>query len=334
MFSGPEMCMPTEIRPLPVIVTPGAGESGPSFLLRVAQSNGLALKAMLGWLGISSLQTLTPMMIRSLAYATEAPHAWLQKNLVLWMRRDRFFGAEWLGHHWSSSLSLRGAHPQICPDCLREEGSCQSAWEMTGQFGCTRHGRLLADRCSHCGTALTWMRPAVDVCTCGRYLTAASRTQPIDPDAACWLDLLGARLQNPEQVGLASREIVPWLAHLSPDGAFTVVYAAGVRVHPNTRVPLSSRVNLSPSTVAEIVGRGVQRLREEPVGEKSCSDRFRGLVYEQALERLNTRGEAEADRCIAGELLSWVGSTPRRGLSLTGRRPLGQLDLFSAGGLK
>jgi len=321
--------MTSEIRPLPVIVLPGADESGPGYLLRVAQRNGLTLKGMLGWLGISSLQTLTPFGIRRLAYATEAPHTWLRKSLVLWLRRERFQFAEGLGHRWSSALGLRGARPQVCPDCLRERGQCRASWEMTGEFGCLQHGRLLTDSCPHCGMPLTWMRAAVDVCACGRYLTAGSPTHSLNTDHVCWLELLGARMASPEQVGLPLAETVPWLAHLSPDGAFTTVYAAGVRVHPSERIPLTSRVNPAPSTVAEIIDRGLQRLRDEAVGERSCSESMRGLVYEQALERLSTRGETEADRDIAGELLAWVRTAPRHGLSLTGRRPLGQLDLFS-----
>ena len=331
MFRWRAASMTSEPRPLPVIVVPGAGESGPGYLLRVAQRNGLTLKSMLGWLGISSLQTLTPIGIRRLAYATEAPHTWLQKNLVLWLRRDRFQFAEWLGHRWSSSLGLRGARPQVCPDCLREGGECRASWEMTGEFGCLRHDRLLTDRCPHCGMPLTWMRPAVDVCACGRYLTAGSPTHSIEADQVCWLELLSARLASPEQVGLPLAETIPWLAHLSPDGAFTAVYAVGVRVYPSERIPSTSKVNPAPSTAAEIIERGLRRLRDETVSERPCSESLRGLVYEQALERLSTRGETEADRDIAGELLAWVRSVPRRGLSLTGRRPLGQLDLFPAG---
>ncbi len=123
------------------------------------------------------------------------------------------------------------------------------------------------------------------------------------------------------------------LRHLSADGAFNLIYAVGVRLLPCTRVPASSsKMRPSPVEVSQIVDRGVQRLRNCVDLDRPCSKQFREMVYEQGLERLHVRGESAADRAIAGELLAWVRAVPRQGLSLTGRRPLGQLDLFQTWG--
>ena len=325
--------MAVDVQTLPVILPPETGESGPGFLLRVAQRNGLALKSMLSWLGVSSLQTLTPMAIRRLAHATDASYAWLQTNLTLWKWRERYRYAEWYGHGWSSLLSLRGARPQVCPDCLREGRPCQAAWEMTGAFACLGHRRLLIDRCHHCDKPLTWTRPAVEVCGCGRYISAGNSPVLVDCESTEWIALLLTKLHSRGETHCWANESHQWLSHLSADGAFNVIYAAGVRLRPCARIlATNSKAYLAPAQVAQIVRRGVQRLHDHIDLDRPCSTPFRELVYEQGLERLHARGETVADRAIAGELLAWVRDVPRQGLSLTGRRPLGQLDLFQTGG--
>ncbi|MEV7865361.1 TniQ family protein [Streptomyces sp. NPDC088124] len=46
----------------------------------------------------------------------------------------------------------RGRGSRFCPDCLRSsEGRWQLSWRLGFSFACTRHRRLLADCCPHCG---------------------------------------------------------------------------------------------------------------------------------------------------------------------------------------
>ncbi|MEU2431402.1 TniQ family protein [Streptomyces sp. NPDC007861] len=46
----------------------------------------------------------------------------------------------------------RGSGSRFCPDCLRSsDGRWQLSWRLGFSFACTRHRRLLADRCPHCG---------------------------------------------------------------------------------------------------------------------------------------------------------------------------------------
>ncbi|MDT9692015.1 TniQ family protein [Streptomyces sp. P9(2023)] len=46
----------------------------------------------------------------------------------------------------------RGSGSRFCPDCLHSsDGRWQLSWRLGFSFACTRHRRLLADRCPHCG---------------------------------------------------------------------------------------------------------------------------------------------------------------------------------------
>ncbi|MFI2377965.1 TniQ family protein [Streptomyces sp. NPDC018964] len=46
----------------------------------------------------------------------------------------------------------RGRGSRFCPDCLHSsDGRWQLSWRLGFSFACTRHRRLLVDRCPHCG---------------------------------------------------------------------------------------------------------------------------------------------------------------------------------------
>jgi hypothetical protein len=321
--------MATEIAPLPVETSPASNENGAAFLLRCAQRNGMSLKAMLNWVGISSLQSISPAAVPALALATQASQSWLLTYLPMWRRRERARCQVWHGRSWSVPLALRGLHSQVCPACLREGLPCQVKWEMTGAFGCLNHRRALIDRCPQCSKPLLWTRPAAEVCCCGRYLTSGEPPAVLANESMEWIESLCQLLGAPDAPPSGYRFRPAWLGLLSPDGAFCVVHAAGVRSRPGTPVPPScEKVRIAPAEMAEVMARGLRRLRDAGSVDEPCSAELRATVYEQGIERLSRRGETDADRNVAHELLAWIRDVPRHGLSLTGRRPLGQLNLF------
>ncbi len=321
--------MANEIAPLPVETLPGSNENGAAFLLRCAQRNGMSLKAMLNWVGTSSLQSLSPAAMPALALATQASQSWLLACLPMWRSRERARCLVWHGQSWSMPLALRGAHSQVCPVCLRDGLPCQVEWEMTGAFGCLKHRCTLIDRCPQCSKPLLWTRPAVEVCCCGGYLTSGEPPPVLANEAIEWIEGLGLLLSAPDAPPSGYRFRPAWLGFLSPDGAFCVVHAAGARSRPEASVsPACEKVRVAPAEMAEVIARGLRRLRDAGSVDEPCSAELRATVYEQGIERLSRRGETDADRDVAHELLAWIRDVPRHGLSLTGRRPLGQLNLF------
>lgn len=72
--------MRPEYAPLPAHVLPEEGESGPGFLLRTAQRNGMSLTDLLLWVGAKSLKAISPTSLRALAYVADVPYEWLMKN--------------------------------------------------------------------------------------------------------------------------------------------------------------------------------------------------------------------------------------------------------------
>jgi hypothetical protein len=321
--------MANDIEPLPVKVSPEQGESGQGFLLRVASRNALSLKAMLRWTGCTSLQTLAPGSIPAIAHATQASATWLRRNLPLNRSRAQLKFVEWHGHDWAMPLARRGWHGQICAQCLREGTPCQSVWEMTGSFACLRHRRLLIDRCPRCKAPISWARPATDVCRCGRYLSAGQDAREIDEGEAAWTSSMLTMLQSPGGVAAGLTLRPSWLTYLSPEGLFTIAFAAGVRERPGDGVlPSSSKIRSSPERNAKTLMLGLRRLAGATFIDDQSPAALRDLIFEQSLERLCARGTTQANVDIGRDLLAWLRRVPRRGLSLTGRRPLGQLNLF------
>lgn len=74
--------------------------------------------------------------------------------------------------------------PRICPQCVIEMGYLKEAWRSIGNLYCERHGAVLIDMCSHCGTKLQWSLTLLNNrCTndsCARQL----RSSPIREEIA------------------------------------------------------------------------------------------------------------------------------------------------------
>lgn len=323
--------MQTDIEPLPVQVSPDEGESGAGFLLRVAHRNGASLGKVLSWLGLKSLYNPTPEALWLLSRATQVPTAWLAARLPIRRKHAHYQTVEWMRHGWTCALALRGKRPQICPMCLKEGVPCQAGWELTGVFACVRHRCLLQDRCDHCGQRLGWERPAPDVCRCGHYLTRGVMNT-VESEALQWVSALLFKTIPDLPTGsacFATPAIPAWLDWLTPDGMFTLTYAAGLRERPSAHVAAQrGGVSLAPWEVAALIDRGLQRLRTLGSLDAPCPQELRCLLFDEALDRLAARGSTEADREIAGELQRWSSMVAGKTQPAATRRIHGQIDLF------
>lgn len=318
-----------ELQPLPVPVTPHVAESGLGYLLRLARQNGLSLTALLHWVGIRSVLDIPSEGVRALAYVADASPTWMASHLVRRRKVEGKLERTWMGRAWTSAWSLRAGHPQVCGTCLREGGICVSSWEVTGLFLCLRHGQLMRDRCDHCNQRLSWSRPAVDVCGCGRYLSGPPRDEAWPSLVIEWLQAVQLRLEGTMPRTPLSSDWPPWVFSLSAEGMTTLVHALGVINRPYEHVGSEvSRSLPSSAWMADVIQRGLGRLTCLKVVDRHAAEHLHGLVYEPALERLARHGATQADRDIAENLVDGLCRAPKSGLSLTGRRSRRQLDLF------
>ena len=322
------------LEPLPVQAQPQADECGLGFLLRTATLNGMGLSALQHWAQVPSLWEMATQEIERLALVTQVHPSWLAHRVMVRDRSVRRKQYSLLGWDWAGVPVLRRSRPQVCPECLAEQTYCRAAWSATGMLACPRHERLLIDCCRHCAHPLSWLRPAVDICQCGRYLSRGQDPGEVDDVTKAWCRALSSRL-HPERIGAAEPWVgIPaWFEHLSPDGMFRVIHAFGVMDHPH-RPPTSAQVVRTPAAnevqtwLLQAVGR-LRTLDTAPADEVVTE--LAPWVYELGLTRLAERGTREPDRQAARLLLSRLQRPKRQGGRQGGPRRQGQLELFGSG---
>jgi len=145
-----------------VSVTPRPGESIESWLEHLADANGLTTAQLLTATGRGRAGT---------RYLTLAPSPETITRLAALARVDEqdvyaatlaafdgtaldLTGLDPGDRHSYRQVAARGWNPahgtQICPACLADTGSWQSAWRLLIVTACTRHGTLLIEQCPAC----------------------------------------------------------------------------------------------------------------------------------------------------------------------------------------
>lgn len=100
--------------------------------------------------------------------------------------------------------------PRYCPECLSENPTWLSLWELVFVTECPRHRIQLLDSCSACARPLRWRRPELLRCSCGASLVdtqgVASAPEPLK--VSCDLDRAwnGGRPSRLDQDGVMSVE--------------------------------------------------------------------------------------------------------------------------------
>lgn len=137
--------------PLP---RPGDGMLG--FLLRLAEGNSL-------W-GISALFGNASPTLEVLAdFLGVSP----DHEALAAISRQRLVAMSATVAVWNHRTS------RFCPACLAEVDHWPQAWELSLCVACPDHRLALVDVCHGCGQPVTWSRPALLRCVCGRRLAEA-----------------------------------------------------------------------------------------------------------------------------------------------------------------
>lgn len=321
-----------EFVPLPVQCELANDESGYGFLLRAARANGVTLAQLMAYAGTRSLRCPLPQDIEALAFLTGAQPSVLASCLRQKLSRRQEI--VYRGCRWRGSEAFRVKVPQVCPLCLREAGRCFAIWELSAYCICTKHSRYMVDRCACCRKPLTWLRPAIDICACGRYLASIPDEDKSVMNATLlalchWLE------GDPDQFAVSAngRNVLPhWLVDLGADGAFHALRALGWRIHEGQRISAADATRtLSPGEMVACLGRAFARV-DELHGESTLSRELIGLIDEARIERLAQHGTTAASQRFARQLLKrMLRQAPMEQIRRQWRasRPAkGQLELF------
>ena len=152
-------------------------ESGQGYALRMAEFNGLQ--------GLWPIKRLLGKSQSCMLDERDAPclSAWFgaEPSALADALGTPVNGRGEGGAHHLAGLRITRRHfidrwrPRVCRGCLEESGYCRVDWDFALVTACPVHGCSLATACHHCGSRLTWNRPAMGVCGACRHPLGTGR---------------------------------------------------------------------------------------------------------------------------------------------------------------
>ena len=314
---------------LPISVVPAEDESGLGVIFRVLLANGLSFRDAQHWIGLKSWNPVKSQDVKVLAWIASLDPFWLAQRTVLAIERSPIRSYGFMGHRFGEGAADYLHSAKICPLCVKRNKYHRVTWQLRCICCCIKHALILSERCPHCGNLIRWNRPAIDICSCGGFLTAVGAPSELPLHVQNWVEWVESRLFHSESCKPASAYGLPtFFSSLSIDGAFRVVLSAGLL--PEVRFPPAlASVSAQTSTgMAAVVPRGIERLLS--IGNELADIRsLNPIIHVPTLERMRTIAVSVADLNCASVLLDYLRADSRFGPEQRGRFHRGQLPLFN-----
>jgi hypothetical protein len=312
-----------EVNALVTDCRPAADEGAVSFLIRALALNGGSIREALEYAYGHSRRHIHADAAGAFSQLTGLPQSWFEHRLPSFSGRDRWREVHLFGHTWRDDWILRGPHQQVCPRCLSEQGYARTEWDLIAYPACHHHGLILLDHCGRCGRGISPDRPALEVCSCGRYLVAESRAA--DPAVVQWSRLVVSTLAKTaviDGVGLGAMEP---LRGMTIDGAYRALLAFGGGQDALKGCVLTGVAPwLRSADLHDVLAVALQRMGTPTSAPRSTRTHLQRCADSLAEQKL--RGVSQFDRAAAGRLLEAIGQPPK----WRNRQPIfhDQLDLF------
>lgn len=299
--------------------------------MRALWNNGMSMKRAHDWLQVRLAKPVRDVDVRVLAWAVQAPPEWLAERLFLvsGTANDRRLR---LGtRQFSAASLLPGKTARVCPYCLSEFGYCDLSWSFRLAPICWRHAVPHLAACAHCGRTISWDRPQIDICTCGRYFrprSVAVKPPLAATDWALWVARRLAPSGTPGNEARTQPSIPRILEQLTLDGAFRLVEAFGLLQKPDDPPSVAAATARSIAGAIEVICRGLERLTLIDRDVRCVRD-LSAQIHVSALERLRTQAVDANDANCASVLLRHVGDRSDGDADMRGRYVRGQMTLFT-----
>ncbi len=292
---------------LPIVLEPLHAESAMGFVLRCAHANGTNLHGLRRAIGMPDVGLFTGMHIRSLAWLLQCSESWLSNGLGSVHKEDGVSTMYCWGHKFFATNHVRRLWPQICPECVHQEGHCHRVWDLSMSTICTKHKRWLIDECQHCHSRLRWDRPSLDICNCGHGFEPDTRPININKTLKSFALLLEAMVSEDLTSRLSDiTPLPPFFRNMTVSGVVMLVEILG-RLEFNHQIVHMSRRTKSLRTQEwdSLVNRALLRLHElEDSKMKSPI-----LIDAVALKRLINRSTNQTELQVAWLLASRMPSS-------------------------
>lgn len=298
------------MKALPISLPQFEQEAGLSFIFRNLNANGISLNEAQHWLAVGTVAPMTRSELPVWAWATSADRGWLCDNTVICNRSIGQVKYGYKGHEFGVGSVALYHSARMCPKCIKHGRFHRLSWQLAGVPGCVIHQQVLIDRCPYCERVINWHRPALDVCSCGRFLTVENNMHELQSSLLSWIRWIESRLINqdafvdPQNFGMPD-----FFGSLSIDGSTRVTIAAGLLPDSNAAPRTASKLSRTSLGMAEILTRGLNRLAGL---DRDFSNLvvLRLLLHIPALERMRAQSISQADETTAEILLGVLGYLP------------------------
>ena len=288
---------------LPLGVDPETGESFGSVCLRSLRPFDLNMHWLRRVLGLSYSAHPTRDDALSLAYLLQASPTWFTRELPS-RATGNPFSCDYGGQRFLAPAHLKFRNPQICPACVHARGYCLKVWDLSLFTVCPIHERPLVDGCRRCERPLSWNRPAIDVCSCGRAFSAPPSEQVSGAESFIAGAIDAHMCGNPFlPTSFEGHGLPGLLADLSLNALLFALQAFGEVAGPHQRTPPAATTKARDSACwREILSRACTRLSLMGDGQKDF-ELLSSVVSEVILTRVSRHSLKTADTQV-GKVLS------------------------------
>lgn len=318
------MMFSPDASPFPVQEHIDSDEDGVGFSLRLANANGVTFNELARLLASPGHLYIPGSASPAIAFLFGAnPSDVYNAFAQAYFRGDRL-GALLLGHQFLRPYHLRQHRPQVCPHCLRERQRAPATWALSLVTACPTHYARLIDRCV-CGRPISWRRPSIDICQCGRHLSSLQQPTVRADRREIEVSGVAAALLTRQAFSLTPcSPLPPFTNELSLDTFLRLIWAFGILTDTDHRdAPRCTSRVLPTSEASNVVCRAVDRLAEMST-TRSC----RHKIAPTALESIRDDCTSESDLSLIGELIRYLGQSRPRVLRRHFRTVGEQLQLF------
>ncbi len=302
---------------------PAADEGAVGFVIRALALNKSSMREALEYIYGHSRRHIHSDAAGGFSQLTGIAQAWFEHRLPNFSGKDRWREVHLFGHTWRDEWTLRGTHQQVCPLCLEDRGYARAEWDLTAYTACHYHGVVLLDHCGKCGRGISPDRPALDVCSCGRYLAAA--VNQADAAVVQWSALIVRTLAGCSAITGEDLAVMEPLQGMTLDGGYRVLLALGGG-HNALKGHVLNGVApwLRTADLHDILSSALRRMGSPAGIPRATRTELQRCVDGLAEQRV--RGVSQFDRASAGRLLGTIGQPPK----WRNRQPIyhDQLDLF------
>ncbi|QWE28475.1 TniQ family protein [Polynucleobacter sp. AM-7D1] len=237
------------------------GESGPGFIIRMAQKNHVGYYELMRHINFYQYPYIT-----NNAATMISPLFGLKPKCIARVTADHYkiYGqchTRLNGFIFRKSYLVRQRHPQICHLCIEEKLYSQLVWDLSLYTACVEHKICLIDHCSSCGKSLTWARNKLSVCGCGKPFFGKHNKSSIASEFQLFVSsVIKSKFTDDLSEPISNNSLLKLSDGLSLDIFLRLIWSFGLHTAPMLGRLSHGKQILNTSATIDLVNHAITRI--------------------------------------------------------------------------